>query len=253
MRKAAIIYFSGTGNTKFVADNLSVELRKNNIKADLFNIESDIIIPDEYDYIIIGGPVYVERYDEILLKYLEKNLKKYKGKCMLYTTQVLIRPTAAFQHAANRLDFLDISYCQVVPMPNNFYNFMFEKTSDEDIEKVVKNSVKLCAKAVKNFMQGRKQFYHKNGIWVKMVDATYKAYYLYFAHYMRKKITIDYKKCVKCKLCEKRCPVKAVKIDRDIVIGTNCILCQRCMNRCPKGAFLYKDEPFIQYKPDFKK
>ena len=51
MPKAAIVYFSGTGNTKFIAKNLKLELENNNINVDLINVEHDTIMPKQYDYI----------------------------------------------------------------------------------------------------------------------------------------------------------------------------------------------------------
>ena len=96
MNKIGIIYFSGTGNTKFIAQTIKEELEKHNINSDLINIEKDKINLDNYQSIIIGGPVYVERYPEILLKYVENNLKKYKGICMLFSTQANRNATVTF-------------------------------------------------------------------------------------------------------------------------------------------------------------
>ena len=39
MIRAAIIYFSGTGNTKFVACNMKKKLEEKNIYTDLINIK----------------------------------------------------------------------------------------------------------------------------------------------------------------------------------------------------------------------
>ena len=75
MGKIGIIYFSGTGNTKFAAQTIKEELEKYYQDSDLINIEKDKVNLEKYKSLIIGGPVYVERYPEILLKYIDKNLK----------------------------------------------------------------------------------------------------------------------------------------------------------------------------------
>lgn len=41
MNKIGIIYFSGTGNTKFVAQTIQEELEKYNQDSDIINIEKD--------------------------------------------------------------------------------------------------------------------------------------------------------------------------------------------------------------------
>ena len=79
MNKIGIIYFSGTGNTKFVAQTIKEELEKYNKDSDLISIEQDNVNLNKYESLIIGGPVYVERYPEILLEYMHKNLKEYKS------------------------------------------------------------------------------------------------------------------------------------------------------------------------------
>ena len=78
--KIGIIYFSGTGNTKFVAQNIAKKLQQWGEELDLINIEKDKIIPTHYKYLIIGGPIYIDRYPEILIKYAKDNLKNNKIK-----------------------------------------------------------------------------------------------------------------------------------------------------------------------------
>ena len=75
--KIGIIYFSGTGNTKFVAQNIAKKLQQWGEELDLINIEKDKIIPTHYKYLIIGGPIYIDRYPEILIKYAKDKLKNY--------------------------------------------------------------------------------------------------------------------------------------------------------------------------------
>ena len=44
MNKIAVIYFSGTGNTKFIAKNIKNKLQEYGYESDLINIEKDKII-----------------------------------------------------------------------------------------------------------------------------------------------------------------------------------------------------------------
>ena len=99
--KIGIIYFSGTGNTKFVAQNIAKKLQQWGEELDLINIEKDKIIPTHYKYLIIGGPIYIDRYPEILIKYAKDKLKNYKNKCMLFATQASEKDSTAYQHFIN--------------------------------------------------------------------------------------------------------------------------------------------------------
>lgn len=135
--KIGIIYFSGTGNTEFVAQNMAKKLHQWKETVDLINIEKNTIIPTDYKYIIIGGPVYVDRYPEILIKYAKDNLKNYKNKCMLFSTQASEKDSTAYQHFINNMPNLNITYCTYVPMPNNVYNFFFKKTEDKKQDEMI--------------------------------------------------------------------------------------------------------------------
>jgi len=57
--KGILYYFSGTGNTKWVADRFKDEFRLNNIDLQLVNIESlEEINIRGCDFLIIGSSVY---------------------------------------------------------------------------------------------------------------------------------------------------------------------------------------------------
>ena len=251
MENIGLVYFSGTGNTKFVATIIKRELEKYNKEVNLINIEKDKIDPKDYSSIIIGGPVYVDRYPEILIKYMEENLKDFKGKCMLFSTQASDKEAIVFQHCIHRVAFLNITYTMFIPMPNNFYNFMFKKSSKEEENKLLSESKNIIKSGVKDFLEGKIKTYPKKNINEKIIDGVYHIVYPYYANHITKKISIDKDKCVNCKLCEKNCPVKCIKITDKANFNKDCILCQRCMSSCPKGAFVYKDKSFIQYTPDF--
>ena len=60
------------------------------------------------------------------------------------------------------------------------------------------------------------------------------------------KITVDTKACIKCHSCEKRCPVKAIKLQPYPVIDKKkCIRCFCCIEVCPTHA-LYLKEHFLR-------
>ncbi len=57
-----------------------------------------------------------------------------------------------------------------------------------------------------------------------------------------KPIVVDEKKCIKCGLCVKKCPAKAIKLDPFPVIDKKkCIRCFCCMEICPQDALSLKE------------
>lgn len=162
----------------------------------------------------------MERYPEILFKYIKDIPKDYKGKCMLFSTQAYIGPTSAFQHFINRVKYLNVTYCKFITMPNNFHNFMFKRLSDEEEKKLVNDSIGVCKDAVNNFLTGKTNFYPVKKSKVIAVNLIYNMFYPSFAKLMTRKVKIDKNKCIKCGLCESKCPVKAIKIRDKVKIIT---------------------------------
>ena len=253
MIRAAIIYFSGTGNTKFVACNMKKELEDRNIYIDLINIEKDTVLPCNYKYIIIGGPIYVDLYPDMLVDYIRKNLYGYTGRCMLFSTQSSNVPSSAFQDVLDRASFLNIKYCQYIQMPNNFYNFMFKKTPKDEEKRRIKEAINLSSQALEEFLSGKEKIYHTNFLKVCFVRVVYKIFYPHMAKMLTKNIEIDLNKCIHCRICEIKCPRKSIYLSDKVSFNDKCLLCQRCMNSCPKNAFLYKNKVYDKYEPNFKK
>lgn len=253
MIRAAIIYFSGTGNTKFVACNMKKELEDRNIYTDLINIEKDTVLPCNYKYIIIGGPIYVDLYPDMLVSYIRKNLYGYTGKCMLFSTQSSSVLSSAFQDVLDRASFLNIKYCQYIQMPNNFYNFMFKKTPKDEEKRRIKEAINLSSQALEEFLSGKEKIYHTNFLKVCFARAVYKIFYPHMAKRLTKNIEIDLNKCIHCRICEIKCPRKSINLSNKVSFNDKCLLCQRCMNSCPRNAFLYKNKVYDKYEPNFKK
>lgn len=252
MNKAAIVYFSGTGNTKYVANIMKGYFNANNIECDLIDIEKKIIDPLQYDYIMLGGPVYAERYPEIFLKYIERNIYNYNGKCMMFATQASSGVSPVFQHALKRLKNLNSTYYNFIPMPNNFYNFMFKKYTNEEEKRAIEAASKKVRQMVREFLQGKESKIKISNFRVQLAEVGYKMTYPYLRKWLMKKLSIDRDKCVKCGLCEISCPTNSITIGPSLKIKDTCTFCQRCLNICPKNAFLYKGKNIDQYKPNFK-
>lgn len=65
-----------------------------------------------------------------------------------------------------------------------------------------------------------------------------------------KTIRIDDPLCIRCRVCEKHCPVHAIQFtDEGMKIQHDqCISCMRCVNYCPKNAFRVGGKQLVQKK-----
>jgi len=52
---------------------------------------------------------------------------------------------------------------------------------------------------------------------------------------------VDAGSCAGCGICEKVCPVHAIKVyETAVVDGKRCIGCGRCVEQCPRGAVMLR-------------
>jgi ferredoxin/flavodoxin len=67
--------------------------------------------------------------------------------------------------------------------------------------------------------------------------------------FFAKTLTLDEKTCVKCGLCARLCPVKAIDFTQGQFPthhSERCVACMRCIGFCPKQAILYRGKK-LQY------
>ncbi len=119
---------------------------------------------------------------------MEKYLKDYKGKCMLFTTQASFKDSTSFQHCINRMPNLNITYCTFFTMPNNFFNFMFKKSSKEEENQLMKKALLKIEKSINSFLENEVEIYPRKKLTVKMVDKTYKFIFNYYVAFEKIKV-----------------------------------------------------------------
>ncbi|MCD2347260.1 EFR1 family ferrodoxin [Clostridium guangxiense] len=248
--KGIIIFFSGTGNTEYMVKLICGEFQKRNIQCDLFNIENNETLKDEYDFYVFASPIHVEIFPNIFVDWLSKKLPEADNKrCIVLSTQA-----SAVGYGGRQISKLlekkgyNIVYVRSIPMPNNYYLGKFKATT-EDKKIEMKNEAQNEAQAaVESFLRDD-VYIEKESLYItELCKLVYKLYKPVLNNFAKKNLTVDYDVCIKCKKCEKGCPVNNIKFDEKIHFDKNCIACQRCVQKCPVNAFKYQGEHFNQLK-----
>ena len=248
MKKAVIYVFSGTGNTRLVADlykkNLSeyettiYDVKMKKIGEDSLRFEFDPFPdPNEFDLIGFGHPVYgfniPKPFDDFinLLPKLENSKKAFVFKTSgegLYINEF------SSQRLISKLEKKGFEFVSdrhyVMP-----YNMIFRHTPE-----MVKREwlyAKAYAKLSCNeIQQGKIDKVHINPFlrfWVPLVRVEW-IYYPFSAPFSLK---VNMKKCVKCQKCVKNCPLNNISFDgKKFKFGHNCTMCTCCSFNCPTSA-----------------
>lgn len=250
LKTGSVIFFSGTGNTKYIAQLLKKRFEKENIKIDLIDIQNYNSLDKEYDFYIIGSPIHVEMSPKILTDWVKKHIKNSNKKCIVYHTLGDDKHRESRTYIAKILKNkgLDVVINTSIQMPNNYYHVFFERESDENITNIIKKAPKEVDKIVIDFLENNKSNinYNKNTLPQKLM---YNSFLIYAKGYANRKFSLDKDKCINCKVCQNECPTNNITLDdKNIKFSNKCIGCEKCIHRCPTNAILYNKESFIPYK-----
>jgi len=239
----AIYYFSGTGNTAFVAHEFQENYKAINVPVDLFSIETIDVVSSQgkYDFLMIGFPTYAFCPPDIVADFVKK-LPEVKDKpVILFSTG-----GASAGTSFNTLEKILIKKHYIVlsnffyVMPDNVY-FVYGKDIDKDerIDLLITTTKEKVKQDFDQLMSSKARFVKAN-VFLSLISPQAK---FFFFKFFKKKWVWDRKECDFCGLCAKLCPTKNISVKKEkgkVSFSNNCMFCTRCYNFCPKKAIHYK-------------
>jgi len=242
------IYFSGTGNTKYVADLFSKKMG-----ATCFSIEEDAdfsAIFKEHDTIAFCYPIYNSRVPRIMREFVFRHMAGLVGKkvIVLVTQQVFSGDGARVFADLFKRGAIKVIYAEHFNMQQNMGNIpvwwaLFKPTERNRRKFAQKTKAKMNI-VCSNIKRGvvRKRGFSKvsrllgciqGKVWQKDTSAVAPVR-------LEKKLMSGVRihdDCTACNVCVKICPMKnLVNCDGQIKHVNNCTVCYRCVNLCPRRA-----------------
>jgi len=221
-----IYYFSGTGNTKAVA-----ELLKNKLECQMYSIEERSTVENN---MVLMFPIHAFGTPEIVLTWL-RTLPKADRKAAIVTTgadYISINKNAA-KSAIKILSSkgYDVTYDRIVVMASNFavgypdaFNKQLYEVAKEKVEDIaydLNHQIKRRYGNTYSFSFSQMLYYAESRFGTKS-----------FGLSLRTKDT-----CTKCMICVKLCPRNNIVLKRDkIRFKSHCMMCMRCIYKCPVQA-----------------
>lgn len=248
--KAGIIYFSGTGNTEFIAYRFKREFEERKIECTLIDVRKRKKLKDDFNFFVVGGPIHAEMLPEFLINWVKDNIPFGDGRrCIVFSTQAAdyAAGVTEVENILMKKGFV-VTVKKCIKMPNNYYLSFFKKTSKNEFEKLKNDGIKEVIEIVENFLNNKKNSIKASKGRLILGKAVYKAFLLYSWGWAKRNLSIDNNTCVRCGKCVKNCPTKNISMGDSITFKKRCISCQRCINCCPVNAFLYKGKSIEQYK-----
>lgn len=247
-KQGAVIYFSGTGNTEYVAKLFKEKFELRNISIDLIDIQKYNKLDREYDFYIFGGPIHADMIPDILIDWI-KNIKDTNKKCIIYSTLADKEDKQGRKYLGKVVSEkgFEVLVDEAISMPNNYYVVFFKRDSEEDIKQSIDNSKPKVEAIVNRFLEEDLKTinYSKKVFSSKIV---YDIFLMYTKKFPKKKFSLDKDKCIGCNICEKNCPTNNISMNnKQLKFKNQCIGCLKCIHKCPANAILYKKQDFKQY------
>lgn len=233
-----ILYFSGTGNSKYLAKALATDLGDEVI--DLFSYVKEGKKGDFYSdraYVLVS-PTYSWRVPRFLSAYL--STCSFKGNKDFYVVINFGDSCGnAYSYIKEDIEDLGLNFMGLygVKMPEN-YVMLFDIDSDEANKKIIEEGSKKVGE-IASFIRNKEAFPKKN------VSLTGKFQSGVINPIFFKLITKDKKfyatdACISCGICEKVCVLNNISYDNGRPVWNgSCTHCSACISKCPVGAIEY--------------
>lgn len=250
-----IIYFTGTGNSKLVAEKLQEKINDELVSLnEILKEEKKWIFKSEKPFVIVS-PIYAWRLPKVIERVLKE--AKFIGSKEIYVVVTMGANSGNADKYCEKIITkrnLEFMGFRGVEMPDNYMVFDVMMSEADAIVKIEKslNEVTKIADII-----------NENKILVKDDSTSLSSLKSGFVNWAFKKFQANSRsftildKCIECGKCIKVCPMNNIEMkDEKPVFSDKCIFCLSCINRCPVGAIEYhgKTEKNGQYVcPDYDK
>jgi len=249
-----IFYFSGTGNTKIVANLFANEFQSKGIDTELISIEDVLkkkiaLSIKEYDLLGFGHPIHAFSAPKIFFNFLDilPNVRckktftfKTAGDPLCYGGA-----TSLVRKHLNKKGYR-IFHENLIVMPAN----VVIKYDDSLIKQLYEVAVKKVKRGTKEILLGKPHL-QKNNLWLKIGTYLFNKAESSGASYFGKHL-IATDSCTLCEKCIRECPTRNIsKKNEKIIFGNMCTFCMRCIYSCPERAISNKYMNFFVIKKGY--
>lgn len=231
-----IIYFSGTGNSQFIASVLAEKTNQRLVSINEIMKDNQRLSVKDESSITIVAPIYAGRIPNVVTNCIENadipsKTKTYFvstcgdniGNADQYAKKLCIKKNIEFYGMAQ------------IQMPDG-YIVMFTAPDDDKAKELIEAG-KQQAIALVQYITNEKPFTATQGKWSAMSHLLHPVFYKAIISAKRFHAKSD---CVGCSICVNVCPLNNIKlVDSRPKWGNDCTHCMACISNCPNQSIEY--------------
>lgn len=239
-------YFSGTGNSRRIADECRKEFENHSNVVDISSVTKNVQIPDDAEWVGLVFPVYAFGIPRICKQYL-KGLGKSRETKKAF---VIVTPGAKDESGFSirecqdllRRKNIELVYGTVIQMPINWTTFVALQPSEEAAA-LIEDGVREAARVADEVLAGQRLMHRcKKPDHYSLVRFHFEslAFKFFGIRFLWRLFSVT-SKCNGCGKCAKTCPTRSIAMTGGNPKWTrSCEQCMRCVNTCPNGAIFQK-------------
>ncbi len=249
-----IFYFSGTGNTWWVSNEIVLQLEKLGHSARAFSIEALPVnevkeLIQDSDIVGFGYPIHGSDLPVPMKNFIEQLPVVSTKQAFVFCTQWLWSGDGAAVGGTMLHDKgFNVQWGEHFLMPNNVTVSIIRLPYTNDpgrLAGVLGRAAKRAAHFVQEIDAGRASLHGFNQVSFCLGSLQRVPFRRVF-HKFQSDIGIDYANCIDCGECVRLCLVDNFYYeDKDIKTRGNCIICFRCYNFCPVAAITHMGRPHL--------
>ena len=233
-----ILFFSGTGNSNYVAkriadalDDALVNLNDRIKASDTSSVETD-------ERLIIVTPTYAWRIPRVVRDWLRKTeLRGAKRSWFVMTCGSEIGNADRYNHDLCTEKGLACMGTAQIVMPEN-YIAMFSAPQADKAQQIVAQAEPSIDRAIAAIQSNQSFAPTRNNLYDRLMSGPVNP--IFYKFFVKADAFTVSDACIGCGQCAKRCPMNNVAIkDGKPSWGKNCTHCMACICYCPTSAIEY--------------